>query len=100
MGTLKIKAFIKNSGTSKSAANILLASLYDADGKFLMKSSAQVTGLFHDRESTIELSMQLEKPNKWTDETPYLYTLILELRNTKNEPVEITEARQVSENLK
>jgi beta-galactosidase len=92
-GTLRIRTYIKNFGTAKSAATIIVASLYDATGKSVMKTSAPISGLFAGRESTTELSMQVAKPFKWTDETPYLYTLILEIRNSKNEPLEITESK-------
>ena len=92
-GNLKLKAFVKNYGNAKSQALNFIASLYDADGKVVAKASAPVPGLYENRESTVNLSIPVNKPYKWSDEKPYLYTVILELRNSRNEPVEITEGR-------
>ncbi|MFX1324415.1 MAG: sugar-binding domain-containing protein, partial [Promethearchaeota archaeon] len=40
-------------------------------------------------ETTIELQTKIEKPIKWSEEIPYLYDVILSLKNSKDEEIEI-----------
>lgn len=92
-GTLKVKAFVHNYGNPKSPALSLVATVYDTTGKTITKASAPVPSLFHGRENPVELSIPVNNPFVWSDENPYLYTVILELRNAKNEPVEILDSK-------
>ena len=56
----------------------LHAKLLDAAGEKIAEFSTPVTD-FKDNRAEIELKTEIENPNKWTAETPYLYDLVLTL---------------------
>ncbi|WP_182199640.1 glycoside hydrolase family 2 TIM barrel-domain containing protein [Paraliobacillus salinarum] len=64
--------------------------LYDANNIEL--KGIKSTVLLESKQSDsliIETSIPVEKPEKWTAETPYLYRVVLTLRNEKGEVIEV-----------
>lgn len=58
--------------------------LFDAEGNNLFTDEPLVgsfDGVTSGEKGTLELSRELEKPNLWTDENPYLYTMVMTLYN-------------------
>ena len=66
----------------------LVLHLIDADGRetahqnipFSLSASSQIT---------LELAQPITNPHKWTDETPYLYTLLLSLQDAEGNGMEV-----------
>jgi beta-galactosidase len=83
--TVEITAKVKNYGTKDTKSDQLTATLYD--GKNPVKSakaSGIVPVLKPGQEAIVTLSFKVENPQKWTAETPRLYTTVLTLSNGKN----------------
>ncbi len=86
--TLRIKAKVRNySGQSVPARN-LSVSLFDPSGKALPDARAQTTVpvLAANEEREVSVSIPVSNPDKWTAETPTLYTAVLSLENGNNSP--------------
>jgi len=54
--------------------------------EILMSSSISIEG---NTEKTIEMQTKIEKPNKWSEEIPNLYDLLLRLRNSNGNIIEV-----------
>lgn len=69
------------------------AVLYDAEQKIVASHEEQAEVLRRYRQRGFlpfkQLGLVVENPHKWTAETPYLYTLILQLRNTAGEVCDV-----------
>ncbi len=76
-GTVEVIAKIKNYGDGKSKAQTVTATLYDNQGKEITKGIVSGTALNAKQEQTLRVSFPVSKPEKWTAETPNLYTVIL-----------------------
>jgi beta-galactosidase len=74
---VEVSAKIKNYGDIASKNQTLEATLYDIDGKEVVKGSANGTLLKSKQEQTLSVSFPVNNPLKWTAETPNLYTLVL-----------------------
>lgn len=78
------------------AEHYVEASLYDAAG---LQVAALQTRSFNDYRGYLEprfvanASVKVENPKLWTAETPYLYTLVLEMKNKAGETVDIESCR-------
>jgi len=75
--TLDVTAKIRNYGDKASKAQILTATLYDKEGKEIAKGSATGTSLKANQEEALNVKLQIINPQKWTAETPNLYTVVL-----------------------
>ncbi len=91
--TMDITAKIKNYGSKPAKASKLLVTVYD--GERVVASYSPVNGvpaLKPGEEVPVRLSFPVENPEKWTAETPKLYTTVLTLQRGKN-VIEILSAR-------
>ena len=93
--TLHVRAKVYNYNPSDSDTLSLEVSLLDSDQKVvgsetLMKKDFQ---LAPESEGLLKLEAEVKNPNKWSAETPYLYNLILKLKNSKNEVIEVEHCR-------
>ncbi|MBK7133517.1 MAG: DUF4981 domain-containing protein [Bacteroidales bacterium] len=82
--TVEITAKVKNYGTKASKATKLAATLYD--GKVTVPAAmaeAAVPALQPGAESAVKLTFQVTNPEKWTAETPKLYTTVITLASGK-----------------
>lgn len=75
--TLDILAKIKNYGDNKAKAQTLTATLYDKSGKEITKGTATGTALGTTQEESLNIKFQVASPEKWTAETPTLYTVVI-----------------------
>jgi beta-galactosidase len=77
---VEVTAKVKNYGTNKTKASRLTATLYDGNG---IVSGAMATGdvpaLQPGTEAVVKLTFPVVNPDKWTAETPRLYTTVLTL---------------------
>ncbi len=65
--------------------------LFDKNKKEMV--NGQTNLLRVDNQLKTTLKRKVVSPNKWSDEKPYLYTLVLELLNDKDEVVEVVSQR-------
>ena len=77
-GSLHIDAKVKGKASVRF-------SLYDAEGK--MVTEKVITDI---KGGNAVADMMIEKPNKWTAETPYLYTLVAKVMTTGRKPAAVS----------
>ena len=75
--TVDVMATIKNFGDKASNLQTLIATLYDKDGKEIAKGSAKGKGINSKQEEVLNVKFNVANPDKWTAETPNLYTVVL-----------------------
>ena len=75
--TINVVTKIKNYGDNTSKAQTLIAVLYDNAGKEVAKGNVNGNALNSKQEQELNISFPVTNPNKWTAETPYLYTIVL-----------------------
>ena len=82
--TVEVTAKVKNYGTKAANSYNLTATLYDGD-KAVGSAPAEgiVPALLAGQEASVKLSFQVKNPDKWTAETPKLYTTVLTLTSGK-----------------
>lgn len=84
--TEKISVKIHNYTSQTTENKILEAALYNGNSKISGSSaSIQVPALRPGQETTVELSFPVSNPQKWTAETPFLYTTVLKLKSGAKE---------------
>ncbi|MEN6336703.1 MAG: glycoside hydrolase family 2 TIM barrel-domain containing protein, partial [Phycisphaerales bacterium] len=83
--TLDAVLKVKNYGAAASSPCTAAVKLYDRKGKPMPKLSAEakVPGLEPGQETVVTLSLKVPDPDKWTAETPNLYTTVLTLKTGK-----------------
>ncbi|NOW95338.1 glycoside hydrolase family 2 TIM barrel-domain containing protein [Mucilaginibacter sp. SG564] len=85
---VEVSAQVKNYSGKTTKANQLTATLYNG-GTIVKGATGNVPALKPGEETTVKLSFQVNNPQKWTAETPKLYTTVLSLKNgnTTNETI-------------
>lgn len=76
-GSLDVTAKIKNYDDKSAKAQTLTATLYDKTGKEIDKQSVNGNKLNAKQEETLNLKFMVPNPQKWTAETPNLYTVVI-----------------------
>ncbi|MDP4290805.1 MAG: glycoside hydrolase family 2 TIM barrel-domain containing protein [Bacteroidota bacterium] len=78
--TVEVVSKIKNYGDKPAPAQKITATLYDKDKEIQGANAvADVPALNPGQEVAVTLSFPVKNPNKWTAETPYLYTTVINL---------------------
>ncbi len=75
--TVEVIAKIKNYSDKRSDAETITATLYDKSGKEITKANVNGSALSAKQENAVTIKFPVENPDKWTAETPNLYTLVL-----------------------
>ena len=88
--TLKVRAQVRNYSEQDATGTSVEAMLYDADGKpvFAEPMMAQVA-VGAGEETTLDLERAVTDPEKWSDEYPYLYTLLISLKDPAGNILEV-----------
>lgn len=87
---LNIDLLVKNySGSQKSFS--IRYSLYDRNRNLIINNISENYTV--DSLLNINLKTNIEDPYKWSDEKPYLYTLVVELLDSEGKQIEITSKR-------
>ncbi|AIE86518.1 glycoside hydrolase family 2 TIM barrel-domain containing protein [Fimbriimonas ginsengisoli] len=83
--TLKVTAKVHNYGDKPSAPSVLKTTLFDLAGASVrgVRVSGAVPSIPAGGEATVTLSSAVADPQKWTAETPNLYTAVLNLGDGK-----------------
>lgn len=72
------------------------AVLRDAKGMVVGKSplaNGRVKRLTVNKDSVVEMQMEIPDPHKWSAETPYLYDLLITLRDSNNQIIEVEHSK-------
>lgn len=86
-GSLDIDVKLQNYTAAIAAGLHVEAQLFDAQGKQIFKST-QETSIGAMGSFEINLKHAVSKPNLWSNETPYLYHLVLSLNDAKGNCIE------------
>lgn len=91
---LRIAAQVCNYSDQASIAARLEATLLDAQGAPVLAQPLSSTILLPGRgESTISLRHSIAAPHQWSDESPYLYSLLLTVKSPGGETLEVQRVR-------
>jgi len=77
--TLSTSATVHNYSDQPAAARELKMEVFDARGRSIARSTADVPALGAGEEKSVEVNLPVANPAKWTAETPNLYTTVLSL---------------------
>jgi len=92
--TLEVRAKVSNAGAAGLEGYALEAALFDAAGAAVpggtCAADVQVGRYAYTR---VSMKTPVKAPRKWSDETPYLYTLLLTLRDGAGQVVEVQRSR-------
>lgn len=89
--TLKLSAFVKNYTEQAVHAHQVLFTLYDASKSVVVTPVSQMVGTLDPaKEGAVRVDIPIPNPVKWTAETPYLYTLSIQLMNSDGKVIEAT----------
>lgn len=86
---MTVTPVIHNYGKDPSKPHKLEVTLYDRNGRTVthMKKNVQTVGPKDER--SLHFQTKISNPRKWTAETPYLYTVVLTLRDSQNRIKEV-----------
>lgn len=79
---LKLDVEVSNTTVSEASGYAIDVKLFDADGKNIFESSPvrkSVSKTASGEAAQVELSKKVKSPRLWSDEDPYLYTLVISL---------------------
>ena len=85
--TFKLHVSVQNVGNGNGAAS-METKLLDAAGKQVFKTVSSVK-VPSGKDAVIDLQQAVKSPNKWSAEIPYLYQLIITLKDSKGGVIEV-----------
>ncbi len=89
---LHLRAHVRNYNEIEAVDHSVTAQLYDAKGEMIAESTSRVTVPSED-ETVLELVQTIESPRKWSAENPYLYSLLLTLKDATGNILEVERTR-------
>lgn len=87
-GNFSLEIDLKNQSKSKSVASAIEYKLIDAHGKTIISEQKEIM-VAHHPDLKISFQKNISHPLQWNAETPNLYSLLIILKNEKNEITEI-----------
>ncbi|MBQ9226685.1 MAG: DUF4981 domain-containing protein [Fibrobacter sp.] len=90
-GLLKTTAWIYNSTGSSSGEYTVELSLYnDAGSEVIAPTAQKVSGIgANGGEKSVHFEIPYAKPNRWSAETPYLYTAVLTIKDNAGKIIQV-----------
>ncbi len=92
--TLEVGVKVSNAQPGAVAGYAVEAALYDADGKAVLdapgSAGVEVKRYAYHR---VAVTIAVPAPRKWSDEDPYLYTLLLTLKDASGKVIEVQRCR-------
>jgi beta-galactosidase len=85
--TFKLRVNVRNLEAKTDVAEIE-AKLLDADGKPVFQPLMKKIEVAQGEESVLELNQPVSNPKKWSAEVPYLYQLLISLKDDKGTVIE------------
>ena len=89
--TLSVDMILKHYDETGPNAERMEVELLDARGKPVFSEKMDVP--FEGPENTFHFSRKIVKPSLWTAETPYLYTLLLQLQDSRGKTMEVIQQK-------
>ncbi|MCE7983762.1 MAG: DUF4981 domain-containing protein [Caldilinea sp. CFX5] len=86
---LRVRATIHNYDKTTLQNCLLEAQLFDAEQQPVTTPLTKVVEVSTNADHTVAVSTVLTTPRLWSDEQPYLYTLLLTLKDTAGQVIEI-----------
>jgi beta-galactosidase len=88
---LKVRINVSNYGESNVDQFNVEIALLDTEQQFIGPEilMSETFAIKSDSEHIIELQAEIQNPKKWTAETPYLYNLFLQLKDSNNDIIEV-----------
>ncbi len=90
--TLHVQVDVRNDSPSPVDGYVVEARLLDADDKEIAASTSDVA-VDEDASTTLEMAQEVDNPRKWSAEHPHLYTLLLVLKDSEGQVVEVERCR-------
>ena len=89
--TLKVRINIRNYSNRKSRRHLLEIKLFNQEGNSVFDKPLIISigEIRPKNEIVVEAERKVLKPRKWSAEDPYLYTMLLTLKNESGEIVEV-----------
>lgn len=84
---------IRNYNETPSKPHNLQVTLYNENGQTITQMKKKVPAIEAKKETSLHLETKIPNPKKWTAETPYLYTVVLTLRDSQNHITEVEQCR-------
>jgi beta-galactosidase len=86
-GSLSLDITVKNLNEAPKNNQTLIAKLVDASGKTVFTKTTKINVMANNAQ-TITVNQNVTAPKLWSNETPYLYTLLLTLNDESGKSVE------------
>ena len=87
--TLHVTAWVRNYTARDQAGHTVEVSLYDADGRPVFEPLVARVQVAANSEAAVELHQEVAEPRKWSAEQPYLYTLLVTLKDPSGQIAEV-----------
>lgn len=87
---LRVRAHVANVGGRGREAASVDVTLLDAEGHRVAGQSLPFSGVARGSEAVAEAVLPVSSPHLWSAETPYLYTVLLELKDRDGQTLETT----------
>jgi beta-galactosidase len=84
---LKIALQVNNAG--KNTAGMIVEGVLSDEKGVVTRMTSQPVSVASGKEETIELAGKIDQPRKWSAETPYLYTMLLTLKEGQGKALEV-----------
>ncbi len=91
--TLKVTASVHNYSEKQAAAHTVEVSLSEAKDRLQQLMTGNIDSISGGADGIIEIQAKVENPRKWSSEKPNLYTVILALKNTDGEIIEVEQCK-------
>ncbi|HEX3008259.1 MAG TPA: glycoside hydrolase family 2 TIM barrel-domain containing protein [Bacteroidales bacterium] len=89
---LKMSFKLKNANEADKGQYTIETALYDANKKQVLKGKSAAIK-FNGNEASVNMVQKLVAPNKWNTENPYLYTMVITLKDAKGKAIETLSSR-------
>ena len=86
---LKVRVKVRNYGAEDATEYSMEIKLFDADGNQRASELATGVSIKAGDEITLDLAQAMPNPEKWSDEHPYLYTLLISLKGPGGKVLEV-----------
>lgn len=92
-GVLKVETRLKNNGQARADGYSVEMVLLDATESLIGETSAGSISIDANDQAVFELELPVDNPEKWSAEHPYLYTVVLTLKDADGNIVEVVANR-------
>ncbi|MHC4740248.1 MAG: glycoside hydrolase family 2 TIM barrel-domain containing protein, partial [Planctomycetota bacterium] len=91
--TLKVTARVHNYSGKPAGSHTVEVRLSEAKSRLQQLMTGNIDSISGSADGIIEMQAEVKNPRKWSSEKPNLYTVILALRNTGGEIIEVEQCK-------